>query len=144
MPALKDRPEDIAPLTEHFLHQVSVKHAITEKPLGAGVMAALRAHDWPGNIRELRNVVESLLALSPGAVITLADLPPDISPVSASVTPVRAPVALSEIESDALREAIQAEHGNLTRAAARLGIAKSTLYEKMKRHGLKRELAAVA
>ncbi|HMA52658.1 MAG TPA: sigma-54 dependent transcriptional regulator [Magnetospirillaceae bacterium] len=144
LPALKERPEDIAPLTEHFLHQTSIKHGLTEKPLGAGVLAALEAHDWPGNIRELRNVVEGLLALSPGAVITLADLPSDIRPVALAGTSIRAATALSEIESEALREAIQAEHGNLTRAASRLGIAKSTLYEKMKRYGLKRDLAAVA
>jgi len=144
LPALKERTEDIAPLTEHFLHQTAMKHGLTEKPLGAGVLAALEAHDWPGNIRELRNVIEGLVALSPGAVITLADLPPDIRPVTPAGTPIRPALALSDIESDALRAAIQAEHGNLTRTAARLGIAKSTLYEKMKRHGLKRELAAVA
>jgi transcriptional regulator of acetoin/glycerol metabolism len=144
LPALKERPEDIAPLAEHFRHQTALKHGLAEKPLGAGVLAALEAHDWPGNIRELRNVVEGLVALSPGAVITLADLPPDIRPVAPVSTSNRASVALSDIESDALRDAIQAEHGNLTRAAARLGIAKSTLYEKMKRHGLKRDLAAVA
>jgi transcriptional regulator of acetoin/glycerol metabolism len=144
LPALKDRPEDIAPLTEHFLHQTALKHGLTEKPLGAGVLAALEAYDWPGNIRELRNVVEGLLALSPGAVITRADLPPDIRPVALAGTSIRSATALSDIESRALRDAIQAEHGNLTRAALRLGIAKSTLYEKMKRHGLKRDLAAVA
>ena len=144
LPALRDRPEDIAPLVDHFLHQISLKHGLAEKPLAPGVLAALEGHDWPGNIRELRNVVESLMALSLGAVITLADLPPDIRPVSATITPVRAAIALSDIESDALRDAIRAEHGNLTRAAQRLGIAKSTLYEKMKRHGLKRDLAAVA
>jgi len=144
LPTLRDRSEDIAPLVEHFLHQTSVKHGLAEKPLGPGVLTALEAHDWPGNIRELRNVIESLMALSPGAVITLADLPPDIRPVAAASAPARTAIALSDIESNALRGAIQAEHGNLTRVAQRLGIAKSTLYEKMKRHGLKRELAAVA
>jgi DNA-binding NtrC family response regulator len=145
LPALRDRPEDIAPLTEHFLHQTAMKHGLAEKHLGPGVLTALEAHDWAGNIRELRNVVESLMALSPGAAITLADLPPEIRPVAAAPVPFRSSaVALSDIESEALRDAIQAEHGNLTRAAVRLGIAKSTLYEKMKRYGLKRPLAAVA
>ena len=136
LPALAERREDVAPLVAHFTRTMAAKHGLPEKPLAPGVLEALEAHDWPGNVRELRNVVESMLALSTGPSITQDDLPPDIRPAAPAADEPAGD--LRGAEAVALRDAIRAEHGNLTRAATRLGIAKSTLYEKMKRHGLSR------
>ena len=139
LPPLAERRDDIPPLIDHFVQQASRKHDLPVKQLGPGVLEALNNHDWPGNARELRNVVESMLALSPGPDITLADLPSDIGRQAERGCGGRSSGALRTAEVDALRAAVRAENGNLTRASARLGIARSTLYEKLKRHGLDRE-----
>lgn len=137
VPALRERPEDIPPLADHFMRQAERKHGLPRKTLDRGVMAALQGYDWPGNARELRNAVESMLVLSVGETVTLDDLPCELTASRPAYVAVGGG-DLRDLAITAVRAAIQAESGNLTRAAARLGIAKSTLYEKMKRHGIDR------
>jgi len=136
LPSLDERREDIPALAAHFIRLAALKYGIPEKPLGPGVAEALQAHDWPGNVRELRNAIESMMAFATGPALSVADLPEDVAG-RPDVGP-QGDIALKDYELTALKNAIDAEHGNLTRAAVRLGIAKSTLYEKLKRHGLSR------
>lgn len=148
LPALAEHKEDIPLLVQHFLRQTAARFKVPLKFPAPGVMEVLQAYDWPGNVRELRNVVEGMALLAPGDVITIDDLPPEISrpetPRSAKPAPPvpeAASVAagrLADSERQAILSAMAAENGNLTRTALRLGIAKSTLYEKMKRYGIDR------
>jgi two-component system response regulator HydG len=138
LPPLRERREDVPLLVEHLVK----KHALrlSRPPLrpDAEAMKALIDHAWPGNIRELEHAIERGLLLARGAAITLADLPPELTP---------APVAEGEDGGryrrardawerrwfeDLLREA----GGNVTRAAELAGVHRSTLYEKLARYGL--------
>jgi transcriptional regulator of acetoin/glycerol metabolism len=158
LPSLAERREDIPLLVHHFIHQAASAFGVQAKFPVAQVMTVLKDYDWPGNVRELRNVVEGMLLLSMGDTLTLDDLPPEITegaggpsrpPVRSILAPHPVPAMnpaqlqgrLADSEREAIGAAISAEGGNLTRAAQRLGIAKSTLYEKMKRHGIGRDSA---
>lgn len=96
-------------------------------------VARLEAHDWPGNVWELRNVVESLSAISASGVVDLRDLPAGIR------EPRRAaPETLRGRERVEILDAIAETGGNLTEVARRLGIARSTLYVKLEEHRIER------
>ena len=111
------------------------------------VLAAFREHSWPGNVRELRNLVESLVVLMGRRnTVTMADLPQEfLSSIGAgqSTNTGSEPVLtkLEGAERDAVKTTIFACRGNLTQAAEKLGIAKSTLYQKIKEYGLAQEVA---
>jgi len=152
LPALADHAEDIPLLVRHFIDQTRRTYGVDDKAPTPQLIAALQAYAWPGNVRELRNVVEGMVLLAESDILTTDVLPPEItgriSPniQAPEMVPLRAapamqtpePRLLAEAEQDAMVAAIALENGNLTRAASRLGIAKSTLYEKMKRYGIDR------
>jgi transcriptional regulator of acetoin/glycerol metabolism len=146
LPALAEHRDDIPLLARHFVEMTAAAHKLKSKTLDPRVIDALVAYSWPGNVRELRNVIEGMTLLAEGDRLTLDDLPPELSfggafvGVESAAPPVSdaAPLRLADRERQAIIAAIEAEHGNLTRVAARLGIAKSTLYEKVKRHGISR------
>jgi transcriptional regulator of acetoin/glycerol metabolism len=142
LPALADHREDIPLLAGHFIHQAAQRHGMPEKSMAPEVLEALMAYGWPGNVRELRNVIEGMVLLSEGAALTVEDLPPELCQTEPSAAPQSkerlAPGRLIDTERDAIVSAIHAEKGNFTAAARQLGIAKSTLYEKMKRLGIDR------
>ncbi len=148
LPALADHKEDIPLLVRHFVEQAACAYAMPAKYPTAEVLAALQGYSWPGNVRELRNVVEGMVLLAEGDELGLDDLPQEMTVAAPLMASTLAPAApsprsaasgrLAEAEREAIIAAIQREHGNFTRAAGRLGIAKSTLYEKMKRHGIDR------
>ncbi len=153
LPSLEQRKDDIPLLVDHFIAQICRTHGLAPKRATPALLARLQGHGWPGNVRELRNVIESLVYLAEGATLDASDLPADFgtpvprppaSPDTVTAPPGPGPAlaeaarSLADRERDAMIEAIALEQGNLTRAASRLGIAKSTLYEKMKRHGLDR------
>lgn len=154
LPGLADHREDIPLLVRHFVDQVAARHGVPATYPDEEVMAVLAAYSWPGNVRELRNVVEGMVLLAQADTLTLDDLPPEIlgepGPVYPDVAGAGPPVVMSggaraatavrlvDAERSSILAAVRAEGGNFTRAARRLGIAKSTLYEKMKRHGLDR------
>lgn len=147
LPGLVEHKEDIPLLVRHFADQTARRYGVPAKYPTADVLEAFRDYAWPGNVRELRNVVESMVLLSLGEQLTLDDLPPEFlgalsgvgTPAPAGIFPSAAPAGrLADSERSAIVAAIRAENGNFTRAAGRLGIAKSTLYEKMKRYGIDR------
>ena len=132
IPPLRQRPADILPLADHFLHLLTRGPSRTAPQLTDEARAALRVHPWPGNVRELQNVLERALILSGGDAISAQDLglpAGDAAPTSGAGT-------LKEMERLAITEALDAEQGNRKRAAKRLGIALRTLQYKIKQYGL--------
>ena len=146
IPPLRERIDDIPCLVEHFNKQVAERHGKPMKEFEPDVLAAFREHSWPGNIRELRNLVESLVVLMGRRnTVTMADLPQEfLSSIGAgqSINTGAEPVLtkLEGAERDAVKTTIYACRGNLTQAAEKLGIAKSTLYQKIKEYGLAQEV----
>ena len=139
VPPLRARREDIPLLAEHFRK----KHA---NRLGASVRAIspaaalLARHDWPGNVRELENVICRSLVLETSDLLQAATLPPEVGPPAA---PPGAPAApptlgtLADLERRAITDAVEQSGHNLTRAASALGIDRTTLHRKLKKHGLR-------
>lgn len=149
LPSLSEHRHDIPTLARHFVELTASTHKVKARLLDPQVIDVLVDYPWPGNIRELRNVIEGMTLLAEGDRLTLDDLPPELFPGSAfgadgeggDMTSGAPTLRLADRERQTIIAAIEAEHGNLTRVAARLGIAKSTLYEKVKRHGISRVAA---
>jgi two-component system response regulator FlrC len=140
LPPLRERPADIVPLAEALLARIARDLGFGTLTLSADARARVAAAPWPGNVRELQNTLERAAILSDGPVLTaeaLGDLglpPRAVLPEGpASFAPGR---ALSDIERDAIVEALAQVSGNRRKAAERLGIGLRTLYEKIKRYGL--------
>ncbi len=131
LPPLRERREDILPLAEVLLREVCLE--LKRPPLALSPLAqtALVGAAWPGNIRELRNVLERAAILCDGRVIDHVELPAHAKSTSASSS-----LALEELERDAIVRALAATQGNRRRAAQALGIGLRTLYEKLKHHAL--------
>ena len=145
IPPLRDRPEDIAALAESFLRVIAEERG-SPRWLSPEALSALTAYGWPGNVRELRNVIASVGLESDRDLLALEDLPAEIrasAPASPQGRSQEAGTMLQQVEAEAIRSAVGAEGGNLTRAALRLGIAKSTLYSKITSYGLSTELGRV-
>jgi len=144
---LRERREDIAPLTEYFFHELRRQIPTTIERISSHVMATLTQYHWPGNVRQLRNAIEHALVMGSGKWLSLSHLPSYItSPFT--VEPKREtedetppPSDLDELTLDGVeRKHIEAVlrlcDGNKQRAAQLLGISRSTLYEKMRSYGL--------
>jgi DNA-binding NtrC family response regulator len=141
-------------LIEHWLGVFRERYGAVDAVFDNAALGCLLDYSWPGNVRELRNAIECAVLMARGARITLNELPLELracaSPLevvtrtpSLAVEQPREKLRSLEIaESEAIRTAIQHSNGNLTRAAAELGIAKSTLYTKMSKYALKRESIA--
>ncbi|HWA74715.1 MAG TPA: sigma 54-interacting transcriptional regulator [Polyangiaceae bacterium] len=138
VPPLRDRIGDLPTVVEHFASNVANRHGRSAKRFAPETLAALCHYGWPGNLRELRNVVEATALLTDGDVVTPKDLPSAIraSPAPCLSPSVCAESGLSKLERDAIAAALEADRGNLTSAARELGIARSTLYAKVKRYAL--------
>jgi two-component system, NtrC family, response regulator HydG len=135
LPALRDRREDIPLLFQFFLEKYNRKMN-ARSHVGDGVVESLQQYDFPGNIRELENLVEQAVALSGGGVITLDDI--GITPPAAvSPTQPAAGKALADVVDTAERVAIETAlrecEGSRERAADALGISATTLWRKMTR-----------
>src|SRR6266436_2625209 len=143
IPALRERKEDIAELAEHFSREVSLRHGVSVKRFEANVIDAFERYAWPGNVREMRNVVEGMVMSTDDDTVTAAQLPEEMAFLGAGArhTPhVSAESAtgpdLDAVERDAISTAIARHQGNLTRVAKELRISKSTLYLKIDKYGL--------
>ncbi|GGO50384.1 Transcriptional regulator of acetoin/glycerol metabolism [Roseovarius pacificus] len=135
IPPLRERDEEIEPL----LRQIAQIHAAEarrrELRFTSGAMTALKRYNWPGNLIEMRNLVASLDALSPTGLIDERSLPPEFQ----KPAPRTRAETLRDIERAEIQGAIEAENGNLSRVARRLGIARSTLYLKLDSYGISRQ-----
>jgi len=132
LPALRDRREDIPALAEHFLSRVSAELGRRPPALAPSAMRRLSSHPWPGNIRELRNVLERAALLTKGDVLEADDLGFDA--VEVDLSAARGATTLREAERMMIEQALGDEHGHVGRAAERLGISRSSLYQRIQRH----------
>lgn len=146
VPPLRERSEDIALLASHFLRQACVNNDRRGKSLSEGAMKLLQRYDYPGNVRELRNLVERLVILTTGDQITESDARAHL-PIAGGGgggggyyrpgTPLRS--IMDQVERDLISRALEHHAGHITNTAADLGLERSHLYKKMKALGVKRE-----
>ncbi|MBI2516687.1 MAG: sigma-54-dependent Fis family transcriptional regulator [Opitutae bacterium] len=135
-PALRERPEDIPLLLEHFIRQFAQENGFTPVQIEPGAMRYLQAYAWPGNIRELRNFSENIVVTRRDATLNEFALEPKFrgEAVTGPAAPMPAsanPLSVEENEKRLLREALIKAHGNRTKAAEFLGISRRTLHRKI-------------
>jgi transcriptional regulator of acetoin/glycerol metabolism len=140
IPPLRERRDDIPLLAGHILRHQAERHGRALPELDPEALQALMAHDWPGNVRELRNVLEGMLLLG-GCRLSRDDLPDELRQ-SARAAAGLVEGQLEEAEREVIRQAVERSRGNLTQAARALGIAKSTLYLRLRKYGMYRAPAA--
>jgi DNA-binding NtrC family response regulator len=141
LPPLRSRSEDIVPLAEHILEQVSAEQGKPGVRLSPRVGAALEAYPWPGNVRELRNTLERALIFCRGDVLELdalrlAPVVPSAAPAAAEPASTSAALSLEELERRHIAQVLADAGGKVDVTAQRLGIPRSSLYAKIKRYGL--------
>jgi len=133
LPALRERREDIPLLAAHFLRISGGKYGRPDMTYSAAAMDALIRHPWPGNVRELRHSVERAVLLTENHVVDLEHL--GLRQASEGSLRLEA-VPLDEAERILIRKALSRNRGNVSRAAHDLGLSRSALYRRLKRHGL--------
>jgi transcriptional regulator with PAS, ATPase and Fis domain len=137
IPPLRERRDDVEPLARTFLRQFGAQRVPPVLDFEAEALDALARHSWPGNVRELRNAVHRALLFGSGTKIRAADLELDTTVGAAPpASPEPAGRTLRSLEGEHVRAALRESGGNVTRAAAALGIHRSTLYEKLREHGI--------
>jgi len=134
LPPLRDRRDDIRPLAEHFLAQLGRWHAFPKTGISAPALEALEAYDYPGNARELRNLVEHGMIEARGGEIRLRHLPTSL--VNGSSSERKRTASLEEVEKAYIREVLKTTHDSMAQTAAILGISRKTLFLKRKRYHL--------
>ncbi|HVF49726.1 MAG TPA: helix-turn-helix domain-containing protein, partial [Pyrinomonadaceae bacterium] len=160
LPSLRERPDDIEPLSQHLLKQLGGAHPPTLTP---EVLAALRAYHWPGNVRQLRNTLERATLLANDSRITTSELPPEIAnpsvsfgalaaPNSANLNsnstgaqaansaPPGTPPPLREVERQQILAALEQTGWHRGKTAEMLGISPSTLYRRLRDYNLMRRM----
>ena len=136
LPALRERPEDILPLAEHFLRKAKKKLGGKAVKFSPAAADALRRYLWPGNVRELEHVIERVLIMASGTSIAPGDLPPEMLPASAASGKSGTKDTLDDAEKRHILQAIDDCGGNQVTAAKRLGVARNTLWRKLKAYGI--------
>jgi DNA-binding NtrC family response regulator len=140
LPALRERREDIPLLTAHFLKQFGAAHGKTELQIDPTLLEFLESFSWPGNVRQLRNVVENMVVLARTDDLTLDNLPAslEIDPLLDSGRFSSGPTSLVALQRSAVEKALVECHGHRTRAAESLGISVRTLQRKLKAWGMEK------
>jgi len=141
VPPLRDRPDDIPLLADHFMAEFAGEYGRRLKVFDLAATDVLQSYGWPGNVRELRNVIERLMIMVPGETITAADLSFVDSPRQ---RPARTALAermtlhdaRDQFERDLILRTLAEQQGNMSRTADVLGVERSNLYRKMKAFGI--------
>ena len=140
IPPLRERSEDVQLIADFLLDKLSQQHAVFRPVLDPDALECLSRYAWPGNIRELRNVLERALLMSSDAVISKESLPHEVRFAEPSGLQRLTPLPqegelkrLEQVEKDTIISMIERQNGNMTSVARELGIAKSTLYVKLKK-----------
>jgi len=141
LPPLREHKEDIPLLAEHILRDINSKHGKNVRGIGAEVLDIFMSHTWPGNIRELRNVLERAAIMSEKDLISRSSLPgefgklPSKSPSDLSSIKFPVGTTVDAMEKELILQTLQATGNNKTRAAELLGVSLKTLHNKLKEYG---------
>ena len=148
IPSLRERREDIPELVDHFLARYAAERRVPPPQMSSDAMAALQAHDWPGNVRQLRNIIERTMILTPGDRVDCIEVDLLPSEIVDSQGTINVPSASMAIMGSPLREAresfereylkiqIRRFSGNISRTASFIGMERSALHRKLKALGL--------
>jgi two-component system response regulator HydG len=143
LPSLRERSADIPILIDYFLKQFTAQHGKRIKGVSPSARHRLLASEWPGNVRQLRNVIESMVVVDYDGLLDADDLPEDLAgPVEPSAEPSECSLVglvgrtLEEVEKLFIAETLRVSGGNRELAANKLGIGERTLYRKIKEFGL--------
>ena len=140
IPPLRERREDVPVLARHVLERHAARAGKSISGISNAAMRLLLQYDWPGNLRELEDAIERAVRMERTEVLQAGSLPPPLSPGAAfnggHVRTAPAAVPLEEAERLALSHALQVAGRNVNQAAEALGISRSTLYRKLKKHGV--------
>ena len=141
IPPLRDRREDVAPIARHFLAGMADHTTATVPGLSSAALDALVSHDWPGNVRELRNAIQRAVVMADDGELTASDFS-FLRPASPQGQEPEAASGLSrweQAERTNILGELARQMGNKSKTARVLGIAKSTLFEKLKKYGIRTE-----
>jgi DNA-binding NtrC family response regulator len=136
LPSLRDRRKDIGPLAESFIKIFAVKVGKQINGYTPEFIEKLEAYSWPGNIRELKNVIERAVILCDGKELDADVLPYEFDKLSANINNPASTFDLSAMEQQHIKRALVHTQGNRTEAARLLNIGIATLYRKLKEYGL--------
>ncbi|MFL6722280.1 MAG: sigma-54-dependent transcriptional regulator [Sphingomonas sp.] len=148
LPPLRERREDIPELVSHFLARIAAERRMPAPTISEEAVAALQAHDWPGNVRQLRNIIERTLILAPGdraASIEVDLLPPEILDNQSAMSGANSAMAIMGSPLREARESFEREYlkiqirrfsGNISRTASFIGMERSALHRKLKALGI--------
>jgi two-component system nitrogen regulation response regulator NtrX len=148
IPPLRERREDIPELVNHFLARFAVERRMPTPSMSDEAMAALQAHDWPGNVRQLRNIIERTIILAPGDRVSCIEvdlLPPEVLDNQSAIGGSTAAVAIMGSPLREARESFEREYlkiqirrfsGNISRTASFIGMERSALHRKLKALGI--------
>jgi DNA-binding NtrC family response regulator len=134
LPPLRERPRDLAALAGHFLAQLARWHSFPKARLSVSALKALESYPFPGNARELRNILERALIEAGGGEVRPEHLPASLA--AGSPNDLKRTMSLEEMEKAHIRDVLEATHRSMNRAAAILGISRKTLLLKRKRYHL--------
>jgi len=139
IPALRERQEDIIPLTLAFIEEFNIELHRSYRGVSADAARALREYEWPGNVRELKNIIERIMALHEAEEISIEYLPIEITAPALTIPVIKDSigreqwVSLGELEHNYIKEVLKATGGNKSRAAKILGIHPTSLFRKIKK-----------
>jgi DNA-binding NtrC family response regulator len=136
VPPLRERHQDVVALIQFFVKQYAAKHARKVDRVSQPALALLKSYDYPGNARELANVIERAVIVAGGRVIDEHDLPGGLSAAVVAQRQREQPPSLAEMEASYIAEVLAATRGNKTECARILGISRKNLYEKIARYEL--------
>ncbi|HUT23813.1 MAG TPA: sigma-54 dependent transcriptional regulator [Sumerlaeia bacterium] len=138
LPPLREREEDIPLLAQAFLKEFCETNGKPPMKISPKALAALRLYSWPGNVRQLRNVIEGLVVMTSGKEIMVKNLPDEVrsSTVSRRVVQLRAGASLADMEREMIRVTLEENNGNRAATARALGVGRKTLYRKIEEYGL--------
>jgi len=140
LPPLRERTDDIPVLAEHFLRRYAQKYGRPSLRLSPAALGALAAHAWPGNVRELQHAVERAVVLAEGRTLEPSDFalagPNGHAPGRLEAPSPADTLDLEHIERETIRRALSKHGGNISRAAAELGLTRKSLYRRIEKYGL--------